>query len=75
MMLDEHLACTPNRRTHVLLFLGQQGLFIEGVVGAANFPWRVTSCGHRNKGTGQYAVDTLELAGGSPAPGAGSAPG
>jgi hypothetical protein len=27
------------------------------------------------KGTGQYAVDTLELAGASPAPGAGSAPG
>ena len=27
------------------------------------------------KGTGQYAVDTLELAGESPAPGAGSAPG
>ena len=29
----------------------------------------------REKGTGQYAVDTLELAGESPAPGAGSAPG
>jgi len=27
------------------------------------------------KGTGQYAVDTMGLAGGSPAPGAGSAPG
>ena len=27
------------------------------------------------KGTGQYAVNTLELAGESPAPGAGSAPG
>ena len=28
----------------------------------------------REKGTGQYAVETLELAGGSPAPGAGSPP-
>jgi hypothetical protein len=39
MMLDEHLACTPGRRTHVLLFLGQRDLFIEGVVGAADFLW------------------------------------
>jgi len=29
----------------------------------------------RKIGSGQYAVDTMGLAGGSPAPGAGSAPG
>jgi hypothetical protein len=35
----------------------------------------VTYSSISGNGTGQYAVDTLELAGGSPAPGAGSAPG
>ena len=35
----------------------------------------VTYSSISGKGTGQHAVDTLELAGGSPAPGAGSAPG
>jgi len=38
---------------------------------SSNDPFMISSY----KGTGQYAVDTLELAGESPAPGAGSAPG
>ena len=37
-----------------------------------DFPKGITK---NKKGTGQYAVDTMGLAGGSPAPGAGSAPG
>jgi transposase-like protein len=41
------------------------------------YPWKkkYAGLGSSEKGTGQYAVDTMGLAGGSPAPGAGSAPG